>query len=154
MNSARLELIVGAFVAAGLAVIAWFTWQVGAGLLPHGGTYDVTARFSDVGGLKPGSPVMIAGVTVGRVQSIALDPRFAAIVQLRLTKNLHLSADTIASIKTSGLIGDKYLALAPGADDRTLAPGGTITETEAALDLESLISRVAFGNVKAAPDAK
>jgi phospholipid/cholesterol/gamma-HCH transport system substrate-binding protein len=151
MKQSNIELSVGAFVLLGVAVIIWFAVQAGAGVAFGGSAYQVNARFTNIGGLKPGSQVFIAGVPVGRVEKIDLDSQFAAIVRLNVKKDVHLPSDTIASIKTNGLIGDKYIALAPGADDKNLAPGGTITDTESAMDLESIISRFAFGNVSSTP---
>lgn len=145
----KLELIVGVFVLTGLAAVAYLALKIGAGNLVGSDTYLVQVRFSNVGGLNPGSNVTIAGVSVGRVEAVRLNPAdYSAIIGLRLRKEVRLPADSIASIKTTGLIGDKYLALAPGADTRMLAPGELITETESAVDLESLISRFAFGNVQ------
>ena len=97
-----------------------------------------------------GADVELAGVPVGRVVAISLDPdplRTQAVVHLRLDKNLHLSDDSIASIKTSGLIGDKYVSLSRGGSEKTIPPGGTITETESPVDLETLIGKYAFGGV-------
>jgi phospholipid/cholesterol/gamma-HCH transport system substrate-binding protein len=85
------------------------------------------------------------------VEKIDLDPQYAAIVHMNVSQGVRLPSDTIASIKTSGLIGDKFIALAPGADSGSISPGGTITDTESAVDLESLISRFAFGNVSPSP---
>jgi phospholipid/cholesterol/gamma-HCH transport system substrate-binding protein len=151
MKQSSIELSVGAFVLLGLAAIVWFAVQAGAGAAIGGSGYEVNARFTNIGGLKPGSQVFIAGVPVGRVDKIDLNPQYAAVVRLNVKQGIHLPSDTIASIKTSGLIGDKYVALAPGADSNNLPPGGTITDTESAMDLESLISRFAFGNVSSSP---
>jgi phospholipid/cholesterol/gamma-HCH transport system substrate-binding protein len=151
MKQSYIELSVGAFVLIGMAAIVWFAVQAGAGAGIGGSTYEVKARFTNIGGLKPGSQVFIAGVPVGHVEKIDLDSQYAAIVQLNVQRGVQLPSDTIASIKTSGLIGDKYIALAPGADSKNLTPGGMITDTESAMDLESLISRFAFGNVSPAP---
>jgi phospholipid/cholesterol/gamma-HCH transport system substrate-binding protein len=151
MKQTHIELSVGAFVLLGIAAIVWFAVQAGAGVTIGGSTYEVNARFTNIGGLKPGSQVFIAGVPVGRVEKIVLDSQYAAIVHLKVNKEVHLPSDTIASIKTSGLIGDKYVALAPGADSKDLPPDGTITDTESAVDLESIIGRFAFGNVSSSP---
>ncbi len=151
MKQSNIELSVGAFVLLGLAAIVWFAVEAGAGVPIGGSTYEVNARFTNIGGLKSGSQVFIAGVPVGRVEKIDLDSRYAAIVHLNVKREVHLPSDTIASVKTSGLIGDKYIALAPGADSKDLPPGGTITDTESAMDLESIISRFAFGNVSSSP---
>lgn len=151
MKQSNIELSVGAFVLLGIAAVVWFAVQAGAGVAIGGSTYKVNARFTNISGLKTGSQVFIAGVPVGHVDKIDLDSQYAAIVRLNVKQDVHLPSDTIASIKTSGLIGDKYIALAPGADSRNLPPGGTITDTESAVDLESIISRFAFGNVSSSP---
>ncbi len=151
MKQSNIELSVGAFVLIGIAAVVWFAVQAGAGVAIGGSTYKVNARFTNISGLKTGSQVFIAGVPVGHVDKIDLDSQYAAIVHLNVKQDVHLPSDTIASIKTSGLIGDKYIALAPGADSRNLPPGGTITDTESAVDLESIISRFAFGNVSSSP---
>jgi phospholipid/cholesterol/gamma-HCH transport system substrate-binding protein len=151
MKESNIELSVGAFVLLGAAAIVWFAIQAGAGVALVGSTYEVNARFTNIGGLKTGSQVLIAGVPVGRVEKIDLDPQYAAIVHMNVSQRVRLPSDTIASIKTSGLIGDKFIALAPGADSGSISPGGTITDTESAVDLESLISRFAFGNVSPSP---
>ena len=151
MKQSDIEVTVGTFVLLGIAAIVWFAVQAGAGVAIGGSTYEVSARFTNIGGLKTGSQVSIAGVSVGHVDKIDLDSQYAAIVHLNVKQDVHLPSDTIASIKTSGLIGDKYIALAPGADSKDLPPGGTITDTESAVDMESIISRFAFGNVSSSP---
>lgn len=151
MKQSNIELSVGAFVLLGIIAIVWFAIQAGAGVAIGGSTYEVNARFTNIGGLKPGSQVFIAGVPVGRVEKIDLDSQYAAIVRINVKEEVHLPTDTIASIKTSGLIGDKFIALAPGADSRNLPPGGMIIDTESAMDLESLIRRFAFGSVSPSP---
>ena len=150
MKQSNIELSVGAFVVLGTAAIVWFAIQAGAGVA-IGGSYEVNARFTNVGGLRPGNQVFIAGVPVGRVEKIELNSQYAAIVHMNVREDVRLPTDTIASVKTSGLIGDKFIALAPGADSRNLAPGGMITDTESVMDLESLIRRFAFGNVSPSP---
>ena len=118
MKQSNIELSVGAFVLLGSRRYHWFAVQAGAGVAIGGSTYEVNARFTNIGGLKPGSQVFIAGVPVGSVEKIDLDSQYAAIVHLNVKQDVHLPSDTIASIKTSGLIGDKYIALAPGADEQ------------------------------------
>jgi phospholipid/cholesterol/gamma-HCH transport system substrate-binding protein len=150
MKQSNIELSVGAFVLLGIVAIVWFAIQAGAGVA-IGSSYQVNARFTNVGGLRPGNQVFIAGVPVGRVEKIDLNSQYAAIVHMNVREDVRLPADTIASVKTSGLIGDKFIALAPGADSKNLAPGGMITDTESVMDLESLIRRFAFGNVSPSP---
>ena len=148
MKPTKLELFAGLFVAIGIAAIAWLTIQLGAGALVGGDTYLIEARFTNTSGLSKGGNVVVAGVPVGRVESIRVDPAdFTAIVSLRVLSHLKLPTDTIASIKTTGLIGDKFIAIAPGADETYLKPGDRIVDTESSVDLESLIGKMAFGSV-------
>jgi phospholipid/cholesterol/gamma-HCH transport system substrate-binding protein len=155
MNQSKLELLVGAFVALGLAAVFYLTIKLGAGSMLGGDTYTVKARFTNAGGLNSGSSVVVAGVAVGRVEDIRVDPAdFSAIATLRVVSDLKLPTDTMASIKTSGLIGDKYIQLAPGAEETSLVPGAVITMTESSLDLESLIGKMAFGGVEEGKDEK
>ncbi|MBU3666666.1 MAG: outer membrane lipid asymmetry maintenance protein MlaD [Chthoniobacterales bacterium] len=149
MREKRLELGVGLFVLLGLAALCYLTVKLGAGAIVGSDTYPIAARFANTGGLNKGATVMLAGVKVGRVEDISLDPGdYSAIVQMRVLSNVRLPSDTMASIKTSGLIGDKFVALAPGAEENFLEPSTRIDMTESAIELESLISKMAFGNVK------
>jgi phospholipid/cholesterol/gamma-HCH transport system substrate-binding protein len=108
--------------------------------------YEVRAQFSNCSGLRAGSPVVIAGVEVGRVKAIALAD-YEAAVSLAIQRGVALQKDVIASIKTKGLIGEKYIELTPGAEEEKIPPGGMIHSTEPALDLESLISKYVHGTV-------
>ena len=138
------EAAVGFFVMLGLVCVAYLTVKLGRMEVFHSEGYVLTASFNSVSGLRPGAEVEIAGVRVGRVKSIRLDdkqPR--AVVELQLGDNVHLTDDVIASVKTSGLIGDKYISLEP----EPLKNGDEITDTESAVDIESLISKYVFGKV-------
>ena len=108
--------------------------------------YKVTVDFPSVGGLKAGSTVEIAGVEIGRVDSIGLD-NYQARVILRVQKGIKLQEDSIASIKTKGLIGEKYVRISPGGSDKIIPPGGKIREVEAPVDFEELLSKYIFGKV-------
>lgn len=150
MNNFR-NTAVGIFVIAGLVCVAWLTIKLGRMELFSQQGFEVAARFDSATGLRTGADVEMAGVPVGRVTAIRLDPdpmRSQAIVEMKLNHNLHLSDDSIASIKTSGLIGDKYVSLSRGGSETEIANGGEITETESPMDLESLIAKYAFGGVK------
>ena len=150
MNTVR-ETAVGLFVLIGLLCVAYLTIKLGKMEVLSNKGYELTANFDSVSGLRVGADVEMSGVPVGKVISISLDPdpmRNQAVVRLRLDKDLHLSDDSIASILTSGLIGDKYVSISRGGSDHMLAPGDSITETESAVDLGSLISKYAFGGVK------
>lgn len=155
MKKLKVEFLVGLFVILALAALAWLTLRVGAGSFTGGDTYLVEARFANAGGLHSGSSVLLSGVTVGSVEGIRMDPSdYSAIATLRILSELRLPSDTMASIKTSGLIGDKFIALAPGAEEDYLAPGSRITMTESAVDLESLIGKMAFGAVDKQTETK
>lgn len=145
------DTMVGIFVLIGLLCVAYLAVRLGRMEVFSEKGFTVSARFDSASGLRPGADVELAGVPIGRVASIKLDEdpmHSQAIVELKLDKNLHLSDDTIASIKTSGLIGDKYVSLSRGGSDVEIPAGGSITETESPMDLESLIAKYAFGGVK------
>ena len=148
MKHSKLELMTGLFVLLGLAAFAYLTIKLGTGSILGGNTYTVESRFANAGGIHPGCSVLLSGVTVGRVESVRMDPSdYSAIVTLRLTSLLKLPSDSMASVKTSGLIGDKFIALSPGAEESLLKTGDRITLTESAVDLEYLIGKMAFGSV-------
>ena len=155
MKQTRLELFVGIFVLLGLAAVAYLTMKLGSGSLVGGNTYLIEARFSNAGGLHSGSSVLVAGVTVGRVEGVRIDPAdYSAIATLRIPTELRLPTDSMAAIRSSGLFGDKYVFLSPGADDTYVKPGTRITMTESSVDLESLIGKMAFGSVDKEADQK
>lgn len=145
------ETAVGIFVIIGLLCVAYLAIKLGRMEMFSPKGFEMSARFDSASGLRVGADVELAGVPVGRVERISLDPdpmRSQAIVDFRLDRNLHLSDDSMASIKTSGLIGDKYISLSRGGSEKELGPGGVITETESPIDLETMISKYAFGGVK------
>lgn len=148
MKRSKLELSVGVFVLLGLAAVTYLTVKLGAGSLVGGDTYIIESRFTNAGGIHSGCSVQLSGVTVGRVEEVRMDPTdYSAIVTLRIDSLLHLPSDSMAAVKTSGLIGDKFISLSPGAEDTFLKPGERITMTESAVDLESLIGKMAFGRL-------
>ena len=148
MRKTSIELGVGIFVLIGLLCVGYLTIRLGKMEFFKDEHYYLNARFQSVTGLKPGANIEIAGVKVGLVDSISLDPKEqVALVQLKIRKGVVLTDDVIASVKTSGLIGDKYIKLSPGGSDEVLEPGDTINDTESALDIEELISKYAFGKV-------
>lgn len=144
------ETLVGVFVLSGILCLVYLSVNLGnMRFLGVSDDYELKARFSSVQGLNPGSRVSLAGVKVGEVESIELDPQnYVAIVNLRINKGVVLFDDTIASIRTNGLIGDRYVLMSPGGSGIELEPGEMIVDTESAIDLESLISRFAFGEVE------
>ena len=148
MKKASMEMSVGIFVLLGIICIGYLTIQLGNVTIFGDGKYMLEARFASVAGLTAGAAVEIAGVQVGTVESIKLDPKkMEAVVKLKIKSVVVLSDDSIASVKTSGLIGDKYISLSPGGSPMNLNPGDRITETESAVDIEELISKYVFGKV-------
>ncbi|MEJ5360237.1 MAG: outer membrane lipid asymmetry maintenance protein MlaD [Desulfobacterales bacterium] len=151
MRQSSVELGVGLFVLLGIVCVGYLTFRLGEVEVMGEKYYPLNARFTSVTGLKVGAQVEIAGVQVGRVDAIALDPRdLTALVRLRIREGITLGEDVIASVKTAGLLGDKYIQLSPGGSDRILRPGDTIVETEPPLDIEALVSKYAFGRVSPA----
>ena len=149
MNKTSLELGVGIFVLIGILCVGYLTVRLGKMELLGDEHYYLNARFVSVAGLKKGAQVVIAGVQVGQVTRISLDPEEqVAIVRMKIMKDVVLTDDVIASVKTSGLIGDKYIKLSPGGSDEVLKDGEMIIETESALDIEELVSKYAFGDVE------
>ena len=139
------DLVVGLFVLAGLGAIAYLSFSVGGLTLGRGGGLTVYAAFDQIGGLKPRAPVEISGVKVGQVESITLDKNFRARVRMDLDGSLQLPTDSSASIVTSGLLGDRYISLQLGGEDRFLKSGDDITMTESAVILERLIGKLIHG---------
>jgi phospholipid/cholesterol/gamma-HCH transport system substrate-binding protein len=147
MEKTKLEFIVGVFVLIGIVCLGYLSIKLGKLELIGGNVYEVIAQFNTASGLKAGSSVEIAGVEVGRVRAIRLNDDRAAVV-LAVDDKVKLYTDTIASIKTRGIIGEKFLALSPGGGGDPLKPGDTIRDTESGLDLEELVSQYVHGNVK------
>lgn len=145
MSSTR-DLVVGGFVCVGLAAIAWLSLQVGGLSIRDAPSLTLFAHFDDIGGLTDRSPVRVAGVTVGRVTSIDLDDDLRARVTLRVEQGVPLSVDTAAAIRTSGLLGDQFVALEPGAEDETLTDGEVFSFTESAINLDKLVGTLVHGD--------
>jgi phospholipid/cholesterol/gamma-HCH transport system substrate-binding protein len=146
MERTRVNLAVGFFVVLGILALGYLSIKLGRVAFLTGGGYRVVAEFPSVGGLKAGASVEIAGVEVGRVEAIGLAD-YQARVTLRLNGDVKLQDDAIASIKTNGLIGEKFIRISPGASEKLIPPGGRIREVEAPVDLEELISKYVFGKV-------
>lgn len=148
MRQSSIELGVGVFVLLGIICVGYLTFRLGEVEILGDKYYLLNARFTSVTGLKVGAQVEIAGVQVGQVDAIVLEPKdLVAMVRLKIKDGLNLSDDVIASVKSAGLLGDKYIQLSPGGGDRILKPGEMIIETEPALDIEALISKYAFGKL-------
>jgi len=146
MERSKVNITVGIFVILGIAALGYLSISLGQISFLSGAGYYVTVDFPSVGGLKAGSSVEIAGVEIGRVQSIALAD-YQARVTLRVQSGIKLQEDSIASIKTKGLIGEKYIRISPGGSDKIIGPNGKIREVEAPVDFEELLSKYIFGKV-------
>lgn len=146
MDKGKLEVVVGAFVLVGVLCLGYLSVKLGKLELVGGDLYEVGALFNTASGLKAGAAVEIAGVEVGRIKSIGLKED-RALVTLAIHNGTKLYSDTIASIKTRGIIGEKYLALSPGGGGDPLKAGDTIRDTESGLDLEELVSQYVHGKV-------
>ncbi len=149
MKKYNMETIVGIFVVFGLICVGYMTVKLGKVNILGDNSYSLFAKFTTVTGLRIGSPVNVLGIEVGRVERITMDQEnLKAAVEIRIKKDIKVYDDAIASIKTEGLIGDKYLSIDPGGGGELLQPNGVIKDTQAAMDIEELISKYAFGEVK------
>jgi phospholipid/cholesterol/gamma-HCH transport system substrate-binding protein len=146
MKKIDLELAVGLFIIAGILCLGYLSVKLGKMEIMGERGYEIYGVFSNIGGLKVGSSIEIAGVNVGRVRSIVLDDYQARVV-LNFPKELTIQEDAIASIKTRGLIGEKYIEISPGGSEKVIKPGGRIRETQPAVDMEELISKFVFGKI-------
>lgn len=146
MNRKGTEALVGFFVLLGIAALVFLSLKAAnLSSFSGGDTYTLTAKFDNIGGLKVRSPVRSAGVTVGRVASIALDPKtYQGVVTLDMQKSVQFPNDSSARILTSGLLGDQYVGLEAGPGEKNFAAGDTIKQTQSAIVLESLISQFLF----------
>lgn len=147
MKKLDIEFTVGLFLIAGIICLGYLSIKLGRMEVLGGEGYDVYALFSNSGGLKKGSSVMIAGVEVGRIKDISLEDYQARVV-MNVAAAIKIQEDAIASIKTRGLIGEKFVEITPGASEKTVPPGGRIRETQPPIDFEQLISKYVFGKVE------
>jgi len=140
----KVEIIVGLFVLLGLVAIGWTAVRVGqSGGLGEAG-YPVTAVFDDVGGIRQGADVMLAGVAIGRVEGIELIDNEKAKLTLRIHNGVRITSDAFASIRTKGIIGDRYVRITQGMEEDVLGPGDEIEETESVINIEDLVSKYIF----------
>ena len=139
------ELLVGIFLLAGIVAITFLALKMGDLDLFDNNQYVIKTRFTSASGLKEGAYVEVAGVTVGKVKQISFNPKtYLADVNLSLQSNVNIPEDSIASIRTSGIIGDKFIKISAGGSDTYLEPGMEIVETEPSINLEELISKYIF----------
>ncbi len=156
MGRKGIESLVGVFVLLGFVAIFYLALKA-ANLASFntGETYTLTAKFDNIGGLKVRAPVRSAGVTVGRVASIGLDTRtYQGVVTLEIQKGIEFPADTSAKILTAGLLGDQYIGLEPGGDDKMLSNGDTVKMTQSAVVLENLIGQFLYNRAAEGPAEK
>ncbi len=146
MKKFDLELCVGLFMILGILCLGYLSIKLGKMEVLGSRGYEVEAVFSNGGGIKAGSSVVIAGVEIGRVKEVRLYD-YQALVVMDFPADIEIQEDAIASIKTRGLIGDKYVEITPGGSEELIGPGGKIRDTQSAVDLEELISNYVFGKL-------
>ncbi len=148
MKKYSMETIVGIFVVIGIFCVGYMTIKLGKISLFGDDYYTLYARFGSVSGLKTDSPIEVFGIQVGRVERLVIDKeKQTALAELRIRKDITIYDDARATIKTSGLIGDKFVNIDPGGGGEILKSGGTITETGSPIDIEDLISKYVFGDI-------
>jgi phospholipid/cholesterol/gamma-HCH transport system substrate-binding protein len=147
MKKIDLELTVGLFLLIGIIALGFMSVKLGKMEWVGGGGYQIAAVFSSAGGLKVGAVVEIAGVEIGRIRSLGLNDDYQARVVMDINDTVKLQDDAIASIKTKGLLGEKFVDITPGGADELIGEGGVIHDTEPPIDLEALISKFIFGKV-------
>ena len=146
MKRLTMETLVGLFVVVGIASLAYLAIKLGKLEVIGGRGYTVMAEFDSVAGLKNGAVVEIGGVEVGRVREITLK-NYKAIVAMSIDPGVKLQDDAIVSVRTKGLIGERYIRITPGASDKLVQPGGRLRDTEDPVDMEQLISNYIFGKL-------
>jgi phospholipid/cholesterol/gamma-HCH transport system substrate-binding protein len=146
MEKKSVEILVGVFVLLGLLGVLFLALKAAnLGSFSTGDTYTLYAKFDNIGGLKVRGPVRSAGVTIGRIASIKLDPKtYQGVVQLEIERQVQFPDDSSARILTAGLLGDQYIGLEAGGDEKMFQPSDTIKQTQSAVVLESLISQFLF----------
>ncbi len=153
MNQSRTELVVGVFVLVGIICLGYLAIRLGKLELLGNNGYIVYADFASVAGLKIGDPVEIAGVKVGKVETMSLDNDRARL-GIRLEPQVKLQEDVIASVRARGLIGDKFVTITPGASEKALGPGGKIRETESPPDISDVIGKYIGGDLTSKSEKK
>ncbi len=146
MKKKGIELTVGVFVLIGILSLSWLSFKLGKKELLGGGYYSVYADFESISGLRKNGEIEIAGVVIGRINGVALADGMAR-VEMKIRDGIELPEDTIVSVKSRGLIGDKIISISLGGSAELIPPGGVIIETESAVDFEALLSQFIFGDV-------
>ena len=149
MKSNWADVLVGIFLIIGFVALGWLALQLGElPWLAKSRSYTLYGEFNNISGVKSGADIQVAGVKVGTVRELKLNAQSVAVVALQLDRGVKVPVDSIASVKSQGIIGDKFIQISLGGDEKVFKDGETITDTESAVDLESLISKFAFGKVK------
>lgn len=146
MKRIDTELLVGLFMIIGITCLTYLSIKLGRMEIIGDKGYKLYAEFSEIGGLKNGASVEIAGVEVGRVKNISLSD-YQAKIELQINSGVKIQEDSIAVVKTKGLLGEKFIQISPGGDEKVIPPGGKIRETQPPLDLEKAIGNFIFGKV-------
>jgi phospholipid/cholesterol/gamma-HCH transport system substrate-binding protein len=155
MKKYHHETVAGLFVLLGLICVGYLTVKLGNVHLWGSDSYPLYARFNSVSGLRIGNSIEMLGLEIGEIAGFSMDQEKSVVVaELRIRKPIKVFDDAIASIKTAGLIGDKYVSIDPGGAGELLKPGGTITQTESPPDLGELIGKYAFGDIEKGPKEK
>jgi phospholipid/cholesterol/gamma-HCH transport system substrate-binding protein len=147
MKKENLEIVVGIFVFIGILALGYLSFKLGKIDMFSTGSYTVYAEFDKVGGIKKGSVVEIAGVPVGSVEKVTINERYHAVVKMKINSSIKVPDDSIASIRTKGLIGEKYIQIVPGGSEQYIAQNGKIRETESSIDIEEVLSKYVFGKI-------
>ena len=147
MKNIGVDFMVGLFVICGAALLLYMSVSIGGASVSGAGQYALTARFESTSGLKEGAFVEMAGVRVGQARQISFDPKtFQSVVEIVLPEYIQVPDDSIASIRTAGIIGDRFIKISPGGSDLNLQNGEEIIETEPSISLEELVSKYMFNN--------
>jgi len=148
MEYFRKSLAVSSFLVVGILAFGWLVLQLGEVFwLTEGETYVLNAEFYNTGGINVGADVQVSGVSVGKVQHVYLNEDMVAVVRILLNREIKIPVDSVALVKSQGIIGDKFIQITLGGDNRLYKPGETIVDTESAVDLESRISEIVFGRM-------
>ena len=148
MKNTFIDVFVGIFLVVGFVALGWLALELGeVPWLTGSKTYPLQAEFDNISGVKSGADVQVAGVKIGNVGELSLNEDAVAMVTLQINKSVQIPVDSIASVKSQGIIGDKFIQISLGGDEMVFQEGEVIVDTESAVDIESLISKFAFGQV-------
>lgn len=148
MKKAFIDIFVGIFLVIGFVALGWLALELGeVSWITGSKTYSLNAEFDNISGVKTGADIQVAGVKVGTVGELSLNEDAFALVTMQINRTVEIPVDSIASVKSQGIIGDKFIQISLGGDEKVFQEGDVIRDTESAVDIESLISKFAFGQV-------